>query len=212
MPFRSIGFLPLLITITLGSLFALKFQRESRLAEYSQRLEELIDESTFDAGTLWKERQQRYFDALLLLSEARAAQLDLDKLLEQAVGNLDVPTVYRPVLAMTLLNNLEIADEFQLLTAANRERIASGQHPLIGAGGYSGEYAVFDNTVPNSYSPELEMRYANLLLKPESVWRRFPDKIGDEALQIMSACRSASLMTETSYARALKAVQQGGQY
>lgn len=212
MPFRSIGFLPLLMTLTLGSLFFLKFHRDSKLAEYSHRLEELIDESTFDAGTLWNERQRRYFDALLLLDEAREERLDLDKLLEHTVGNLNLPAVYRPVLAMTLLNNLEIADEFQLLTEANRDRIASGQHPKIGAGGYSGEYAVLDNTVPNSYSPELEMRYANLLLKPESVWRRFPDKIGDEALRIMSACRSASLMTETSYARALKAVQQGGQY
>jgi hypothetical protein len=82
----------------------------------------------------------------------------------------------------------------------------------IGTGGYAGEYVVLDNTVPNRYSPELEMRFANLLLKPESVWRTFPDRMGEEALQIMSACRGASLMTETSYARALKALQSGGQF
>ena len=82
----------------------------------------------------------------------------------------------------------------------------------IGAGGYVGESAVLDNVVPHRYSPELEMRFANLLIKPEVVWRSFPDKIGEEAMQIMSACRSASIMTETSYARALNAVRGGGDY
>lgn len=212
MSFRSIGLLPLLMTLTVGSLFLLKFHRESKLTEYSLRLGELIDESKFDESTLWKERQLHFFDALVLLDEARMKRLDLDELLEKTTENLSLPAVYGPVLAMGLLNNLEIADQFQLLTIENRDRLAAGGRLRIGGGGYSGEFAVLDNVVPHRYSPELEMRFANLLIKPESVWRTFPDKIGDEAFQIMSACRSASIMTETSYARALKAVRGNGRY
>ena len=207
---RSIGFLPLLVTVSLGSLFFLKYQKESKMTEYSLKLEALVDESKFDEGTLWKERQLRFFDALRVLQEARVERLDLGKLLEQATGNLNLPPVYAPVLASGLLRNLEIADEFQLLTDSNRDRLSRSQRMRIGAGGYAGESAVLDNVVPHRYSPELEMRFANLLIKPEVVWRSFPDKIGEEAMQIMSACRSASIMTETSYARALNAVRGGG--
>ncbi len=110
------------------------------------------------------------------------------------------------------MNNLDIADEFQILTSVNRDRLVAGNQMRIAAGGYTGELAILDNVVPHSFSPELEMRFANLLLKPESVWRRFPDQLGTEAMQGMSACLSASMMTETSYARALKAVQGGGGY
>jgi hypothetical protein len=110
------------------------------------------------------------------------------------------------------MRNLEIADEFKLFTEENMRRLERGERPVIGFGGFNGERAVMDTTVPFRYSPELEMRFANLLLKPESVWRRHPDELGSGAMQVMSACRSANMMTETSYARALNAVRRSGQF
>ena len=49
-----------------------------------------------------------------------------------------------------------------------------------------------------------------MLLKPESVVKRYPDQIGAGAMLVMTACLSSDLMTETSYARAMTAAKRSG--
>ena len=212
MQLRSIGFIPLLTTIAMGVLFFLKFQKESTETDYALQLQELIDESQFGETSLWKDRRARYFKALALLDEARGAKVDLERVLELATEELEVAEAYRPVLAAGLMRNLDLADEYGLLTAENMERLDTGGLVLIESGGFNGERVVLDNLVPHRYSPELEMRYANLLLKPESVVRRYPDQMGEGAMIVITACLSADLMTETSYRRALQAVQRSGRF
>ena len=206
--FHSIGVLPLFMSLMLSGLFYLKFQRESKLTEYSLRLESLIDESKFDESVTWEDRRAKYFAALKVLDEAREDHVDLDELLEQAIKPFDLPSVYGAILAHNLQKNLRIADELALLTEKNFELLEAGERLRIGSGGHKGEQVILDNIVPHRYSPELEMRFGNLLLKPESIWRSYPDRIRDDAIPVMSACRSAELMTETSYARALTALKR----
>ena len=61
MHFRSIGFLPLLMTIMMGTLFVLKFHRESKRTEFAMQLQKLVDESNYDASITWKIRRENYF-------------------------------------------------------------------------------------------------------------------------------------------------------
>ena len=208
MHFRSIGFLPLLMTIMMGTLFVLKFHRESKRTEFAMQLQKLVDESNYDASITWKIRRENYFHALVLLSQAEAAQVDLDELLEETLSKSEVDKAYLLVLVESLKKNLDLAEEYEILTAANMERLANGRRLVIGTGGYEGEEIVLDNVIPFRYSPELEMRYANLLLKPESVLRRYPDQIGEGALATMSACRQAELMSEASYERAVRQMRR----
>jgi hypothetical protein len=197
----------MLMTIMMGGLFVLKFHRESEQTEYALKLEALVDESKFDESMSWKLRRHNYFQALALMDEAQEKRVDLGKLLKQVTEAIEVPEAYRPVLAASLTRNYELALELKLLTGENMARLEAGGRLKIGAGGNVGEFVVLDNIVPYRYSPELEMRYANLLLKPESIARRYPDEMGEGAVLVMNACRSAQLMTEVSYVRAMRAAQ-----
>ena len=199
-----------MMTLTMGGLFVLKFQSESKRTEYAMQLSRLIDQTTFDGSMGWNARQQNYYDALAILAEAEEKKVDVEKLISLATEQIEVAPVYRAVLADCLMKNYKIAQEFQLLTAENFDRLKLGEGMKIGGGGYVGEMAVMSNLVPHTYSPELEMRFANLLIKPESVLRRYPDAVAEDAIILMSACRSAEMMTETSYARAMRAMQRSG--
>ena len=197
-------------TLAMGVLFLLKFQRESTEEEYSLRLQGLINESSYDEHTVWEERQANYLKALAVLAEARDANVKLEALIDEVAETLKLPAPYRPALTHGLLTNLSLAEEYGLLTEENLRKIEHGEELRIKAGGYSGENLVVDQTVPYRYSPELEMRFANLLLKPESVVRRYPDQFGESALLVMTACRQSDLMSESSYARTLQVVRRTG--
>ena len=200
----------MLTTLAMGVLFLLKFQKESTETEYALKLQALVDESKFDDTTEWKERRKKYFQALAILDQAQEARVDLDAVLELATSEIDVPEEYRPVLVAGLQRNLKIAEELGILTSENMERLEAGGRLKINGGGYKDEMVVLDNIVPHRFSPELEMSYANLLLKPESVLRRYPDTIAEGAMVVMTACRSAEIMTETSFKRTVVAARQRG--
>lgn len=208
MKFPSIGFLPMLMALMLGVLFTLKFHKESRQTEYAIKLQFLIDEAKYDGNVAWKARRSNYFQALKVLSDARAKDVDLEDLLDQAVEEMGTDRAYSGVLAAGLLRNLDLADEMDLLTDENFKLLEAGEKLKIGAGGFEGEDVVLGNLLPYRYSPELEMNYANLLLKPERVARRYPDQIGKGAITVVTACRNAELISETSFERAMRAVQK----
>ncbi|MFT5105410.1 MAG: hypothetical protein ACI9UA_001029 [Pseudoalteromonas tetraodonis] len=199
----------MLVTLMMGGLFVLKFTGEATQTEYALKIKVLIDETSLEGAIDWDTRRRNFFEALDLMAQAKAEQIDLDKVLEKATAELDLPDAYKRVLHDSLLLNLNIAIEMELLTEENFAKLDAGELLMIGAGGFNGEDVVLGNTVPHSYSPELEMRFANLLLKPQRVARRYPNEMGEGAMAMMNACRSAEMMTETSYARAIQALRSG---
>jgi len=194
----------------MGALFLLKFQQESTETEYALLLKGLVDEGAYSSGTDWEIRKKNYLQALVLLDKAEKDKIEIESLIEGVAEDLGLPKTYQPALQVSLMRNLDIAQQYGLLTAENIANIESGDDLRISRGGYEGELAFVDNTVPHRYSPEIEMRFANLLIKPESIVRRYPDRISEGAVLVMNACRDAEWVSESSYDRTLSIVRRTG--
>lgn len=124
--------------------------------------------------------------------------------LAQVLNGTSAPRA--PLVADSLLRNLQIAGELGLWTPENRERLRRGQGGIVTRGPYSGETVEVDHIVPVSLAPEVGNELANLELLPRTLNRKKLDHVGPRQLALAERFAAAGLLPPAS----LERVRQAG--
>jgi len=190
--------------LLIGGLYAVRSDRVGGMNRFADRLAVILDEPMINGWTKEKERCIRLHQATLLLHEAEEQRFDVTELIELSLGKFELAEGYSIAAQHSLKRNLAEAQDMGLFTDENRERILSGQTPLVAYGIFTGDRAEFRPVLDRHAAPGLDDNFLNMRYTVESQSDNKSRRPGTEAVNLAHSLFCASLIDSYTFSRLIR--------